>query len=148
MARKEGFEPYERCKWQVLKCRQMRSFQGFPSEPLIPLTRHLWSTSWSKRGAIRRCKAPEEKSLHCGSTPPSLPESIYDMCAKVKGIKKNWNPLRAAHKKSGGAQRAYGDRHHERRRNQIHICSVTALSSVPNSVYRILRKFEEDGILS
>ena len=86
LARKEGFEPYGRCKWQVLKCRQMRSFQGFPSEPLIPLTRHLWSTSWSKRGAIRRCKAPKGKSLHCGSTPPSLPESIYDMCAKVKRI--------------------------------------------------------------
>lgn len=86
LARKEGFEPYGRCKWQVLKCRQMRSFQGFPSEPLIPLTRHLWSTSWSKRGAIRRYKAPKGKSLHFGSTPPSLPESIYDMCAKVKRI--------------------------------------------------------------
>lgn len=54
-----------------------------------------------KTGCNPQVQSPEEKSLHCGSTPPSLPESIYDMCAKVKGIKKNWNPLRAAHKTDG-----------------------------------------------
>ena len=31
-------------------------------------------------------QSPEGKPLHYGSTPPSLPESIYDMCAKVKRI--------------------------------------------------------------
>ena len=49
-------------------------------------------------------QSPEGKPLHYGSTPPSLPESIYDIRVKVKGIEKNWKPLRAAHKQSGGTQ--------------------------------------------